>query len=188
MMEKLVSRILCISFLAAMVFMPRAHAQDLPNAYGLMTDILALEVEANAKLAEPASEGDPEAAAEAKRRADAINASVNDAQQALSNVEAALATGDAAATQAAFEALNSAFESAVNSLTGVIPEVVAEKVAENQKKRGGSGDPDNPPNIHDVPWKSEGIRSYYETLFGQFWNASAFGHGQGFGDQDATPE
>lgn len=63
-----------------------------------------------------------------------------------------------------------------------------EWVESQQNAGGGPGQPNTPPNPEDVPFAPGGIRNYYQSLFGQWWNASAFGHGRGFGDRDATPE
>lgn len=84
-------------------------------------------------------------------------------------------TGDLAATQQAVEEVK-------------VSTTDADEQGNTDNTGGKPGKPDDPPNIYDVPWKSDGIRSYYESLFKGMWDASAFGGSSGFGDREATPE
>ena len=95
------------------------------------------------------------------------------------------ANGNTEAADAAEAKLAEALLQARNALLGIFSQTVA------AAEPGDDGEKDyDPPNIYDVPWKSQGIRAYYESLFGTFEDASAFGGVKGFDylDEEATPE
>lgn len=161
-----------------------AFAVNVAEASGVMADLESLAVQAKAALANAALGGNVDAIAEANKRSAAIDAAVAAGNEALSAMELAMANGDAAAAESAEDELAAALAQAQAALSGVLPETAATKKPEKSK----SDKKEDFPNIYDVPWKSQGIRAYYQSLFGSFHDASSFGHGQGFGDQDATPE
>ncbi len=177
--------------LCSFVFVVQANAADLAEASAVMGEVESMSVHAKANLAEAALSGDTEAIAEAKRRSDAIDAAVASARNAFAELEMNINSGDADAADTAEDELAAALVQVKDALMGAIPETLVEQTQEGSSSElagGKPGNPDDPPNIHEVPWKSQGIKAYYQALFGEFWNASAFGHGRGYGDGDATPE
>lgn len=192
MNKHLFSKIGMVAGLMALVFANQANAVDMAAAAGVMADVESIAVMAKANLAQAALGGDVDAIAEASKRSDAIDAGVAAAQEAYSAMERAVANGDEDAAGSAEDDLAAAQKQVRDALTGAIPETVAtasDQWKESQANTGGGpGNAYDPPNIHDVPWKSQGLRAYYQSLFGTFHDASGFGHGRGFGDRDATPE
>ncbi len=182
----------CTLALAGVVMLAgRAYAADLAEAAGVMSEVESMSVSAKAALAKAAVEGDTEAIAEAKKRSDAIDAAVASARDAFARLELGVKEENPDATATAEDDLAAALVLVRDALMGAIPEdMVAEAAGDESGKIAGGkpGDPYDPPNVHEVPWKSQGIKAYYQSLFGEWWNASAFGHGTGFGDGDATPE
>lgn len=180
-----------LASVCAVFFVGQANAVDLAEAAGVMAEVESMSVAAKASLASAALDGDAEAVAEAKKRSDAIDTAVASARDAYSQLEISVNSGDTDAAETAGDDLANALQQVRDALMGAIPEELlaqAEEAQSKQKAGGKPGDPNNPPNLHEVPWKSQGIKAYYEGLFGHFWNAQAFGHGQGFGDRDATPQ
>ena len=192
MNKHLFSKVGLVAGLMAMVLVNQAHAVDTAAAAGIMAEVESLAVSAKANLAEAALSGNVDAVAEAGKRSDAIDAGVAAAKEAYAAMERALANGDEDAAESAEDDLASALKQVKDALTGAIPDTVAGTTdqwkASKTNTGGGPGHANDPPNIYDVPWKSQGIRAYYQSLFGVFHNASGFGHGRGFGDRDATPE
>jgi hypothetical protein len=112
-----------------------------------------------------------------------VDKAVEAGREALAEMELAMDNGDTEAADAAEAKLAEALLQARNALLGIFPVTVA------AAEPGDDGEKDyDPPNIYDVPWKSQGIRAYYESLYGSFNDASAFGGQRGFGDRDATQE
>jgi hypothetical protein len=191
MKMNLLSKCGVLAALSMLVFASQSDAVDIAEAAGVMSEMEAMSVSAKASLASAALGGDMEAIAEAKKRSDAIDAAVAGARDAFARLESNVKNGDNDAAETAEDDLAAALVQVRDALMGAIPEdllATAEGSTTTQKSGGSPGDPDDPPNIHEVPWKSEGIKAYYQQLFGEWWNASAFGHGGGFGDGDATPE
>lgn len=189
-----ISRSVKLGFFAitcTLVFVGQSMAVDLAAAAGVMAEVESMSVHAKANLAEAALAGDTDAIMEAKKRSDAIDGAVASARAAFAKMETDIKGGEMDAAEAAEDDLAATLVQVKDALIGAIPEALAEEVeqTENAEMAGGApGNPDDPPNIYEVPWKSEGIKAYYQGLFGEFWNASAFGHGNGLGDRDATPE
>lgn len=185
------SKCCAMVLLCALVMVGQANAVDLAEAAAVMSEVESMSVSAKASLAEAALGGDAEAVAEAKKRSDAIDAAVAAARNQFAQIEMYVKNGDTDAAESAFDGMGPILVQVKDALMGAIPEELleeADNTATTEKSGGEPGNPDDPPNIHEVPWKSEGIKSYYQGLFGEWWNASAFGHGRGFGDGDATPE
>lgn len=178
-----------VASLFALGLVNQSLAVDVAAASGVMADLEGLVVAAKENLANAALSGDVDAIAEANKRSDAIDAAVAAGREALSAMEQADANGDADVAESAEDDLAAALRQAKDALSGALPEVADSQVAGKKNNgNGGPGKPGDPPNIYDVPWKSQGIRAYYQSLFGAFHDASSFGHGKGFGDRDATPE
>ncbi len=180
-----------LALLCATVFVGQSKAAGLEEAAGVMAEVESMSVSAKANLADAALGGDTEAIAEAKKRSDAIDAAVADAREAFAKLEVNTKSGDADAAETSEDDLAAALVQVKDALMGAIPESMTAQVDKNKSKKhagGKPGKPNDPPNINEVPWKSQGIKAYYQGLFGEFWNASAFGHASGFGDRDATPE
>lgn len=191
MKMNLFSKCSLLAFLCASVLVGQAGAVDLAEAAEVMSDVEAMSISAKTAVAEAALGGDTDAIAEAQKRSDAIDAAVAMARDAYADMERNIQNGDMDAAETAEDDLAAALVQVKNALMGAIPEtMVATAGNENggQRPGGPPGNPDNPPNIHEVPWKSQGIKAYYQSLFGEWFNASAFGLARGFGDGDATPE
>jgi len=192
---------------ACMVTCAQVRAADLAGASGAFAEIAALSGQAAVNLAMAALRGDVVLIAEAAKRADAVDAALVEAVDAYATLEGAAPNDDAGLPA---EALVAAQQKAYDALYGTLPDKVAESFRARRGegrggarggegrggragRGGGSREAYDPPNLEGVPWKSEGLRSFYQDLFGDFWNASAFGSGGGFGsgglgDHDATPE
>lgn len=166
-------------------------AVDVAEAASVMAEVESMSVSAKANLAKAAAAGDTDAVAEAKKRSDAIDVAVASARNAFSQLETNVQNGDMDAAETAQDELAAALVQVRDALMGAIPEtMVAEQQGEAAEEDAGEGNggPQDPPNIYEVSWKSEGIKAYSQSLFGTFWESSAFGTQRGFGDLDATPE
>ena len=173
-----------MALLCAMVFSVSTlvQAANLAEASGTLAEVAVTVAEASTQLAAAASGGDLEAIAEAQKRAAAVDAAMGDAVEAY----AALENGD----ESAAARLDEALQRATDALNGVIREESEESKHAKWKKDqenagGGPGRAYDPPNIYDVPWETDGLRSFYQGLFGNLWGSSSFGGGR---DRDATPE
>ena len=183
--------------LAVVATLVQVHAADMAGASGVLAEVSVMAVQAKAGLASAANSGDVNAISDAANRADAVDAAVGEAQSAYAAMERAAAGGDEDAAAAAADDLDAARQKAADALKGAIPEVVPKSAKEEWKESttntgGGPGSAYDPPNIYDTPWQTQGLRSLYTSLFGNFWSAS----GQSFSnfgpsperDRDATPE
>jgi hypothetical protein len=166
-----------------------SFAVNAAEATGVMADLESLVVQAKATLANAALGGDVDAIAEANKRSEAIDASVTAGREALSGMEQAITAGDADLAQSKEDDLAAALSQARDALAGILPQTAAANANKQSKSNsgGGPGEAGDPPNIYDIPWKSQGIRAYYTSLFGAFNAASSQGQ-RGFGDREATPE
>lgn len=180
-----------LSVLCAMAFVLPSKAIDLAEAAAVMAEVESMAVHAKANLASAALGGDTDAVAEAQKRSDAIDAAVAAVRTAYAQFERDFTNGDMDAAATSGDDMAGLLVQVKDALMGAVPEVAmdqSQEAGDEEMAGGAPGDPNDPPNIYEVPWKSQGIKAYYQGLFGEFWNASAFGHGQGFGDRDATPE
>ncbi len=179
--------------LVVMTALTQVHAADMAAASGVLAEVAVIAVQAKAGLASAANTGDVNAIAEASRRADAVDAALAEAQNAFAAMERAANGGDEDAAASAADDLEAARQKAGDALQGAIPEVspkIAQEIWKESKTNtgGGPGGAYEPPNIYDVPWQTQGLRSLYTSLFGSFWTASGGGSiGEG-ADTDATPE
>jgi hypothetical protein len=164
-----------------------ASAVDQAAAAGALAEMSSISVMAKANLSEAALGGNVDEIAEAVKRSDAVDASVNQATQSYADIIVAVRNGDEDAAQSAADAINASLEKALDALNGVIPEQVADAVNQwkNSKKNtgGGPGQPYDPPNMYEVPWNSAQMNAFYQSQFGNFWNA-----GCDPSDNEATPE
>lgn len=170
-----------------------ALAADLAEAAGDMAEISTLSVQAKKNLVDDALGGNIDAIAESTKRSDAVDAAVAQGQEAQSEIVKAVQGGDNDAADSAADDLKSAVQKARDALDGVIPEPSATSKHAAWKKSqentgGGPGRAYDPPNIYNDPSMSQGLQSFYQGLFGNFWGSSAFGDSRGFGERDATPE
>lgn len=180
-----------VAVLAAMTALVQAQAMDMAAASGTLAEIAVMAVQAKADLAVAAIGGNVDEIADATKRADAVDAAMEEAQQAyVAKGAAANEADDAAST----ESIEAARQKADDALNGAVPESAPENShdvwKESQKNTGGGpGRAYDPPNIYDVPWQSQGLRSLYSSMFsvGNSANGSS-GSGNSFGDSDATPE
>jgi len=170
-----------------------AQAADMAVASGILADVSVMDVQAKAGLADAANSGDVAAIAEASKRADAVDAAMADAQAAYAALERAVAGDDADAAASASDDLEAARQRASDALGGAIPDATPKSAQEVWKESqtntgGGPGRAYDPPNIYDVPWQTQGMRSLYTSLFGSFWTTSSRGGSLDDGGGDATPE
>ena len=166
----------------AMTSFVQVKAADTAAANVALAEIASMAGQAQADLASAANSGDLNAVAEATQRADALSAALGDAVAA---VKAMAAATDETATASAKAALASATQKAYEAFTG-------QKSGKTGGASGKSGKAGDPPNIHDTPWKSAGLRSVGQGMF-PISNFSGSGAGAGYGerdygDRDATPE
>lgn len=164
-------------------------AADQVAATGALAEVSTAAVIAKANLAGAAGSGDVNAIAEAKKRADAVDAAVAEAQDAYNAMERALQSGDAAAANSAEDALNSAVAKANNANNGMFSNEAPKAVV--QKKAKDSDEPveaNDPPNIYANASDTATKQAVMQGAFGNFWSTSAFGTRTGFGDREATPE
>ena len=181
------------AIVVAMTAFTQVQAVDMAAARGILAEVGVMAVQAKANLAAAASSGDINAISDAAKRADAVDAAMAEAQEAFTAAERSTAGGDEDAAAANVSDLEAARQKAEDALNGAVPEPTPmsaqQQWKESQKNTGGGpGRAFDPPNMEDVPWQSQGLRAFYQNLFGSFWNASGFGGGRGFGDRDATPE
>lgn len=169
-----------------------AKALDLAEVFTVMAQVESMAVHAKANLVAAATGKDASLTLEeAKTRSDAIDTAVAKARDIAAKIEIDFKNNDNDAAEADGDELAAALKQVADALLGAIPAQLAQQVEEKQSQElsgGRTGNPEDPPNIREVPWKSEGIKAYYQGLFGEFWNASAFGLGHGLEDRDATQE
>lgn len=174
-----------VSSIALMAVVSTVSAVDQVAAAAELANIATLSVQSKANLSEAALGGDVDAIAEATKRADAVDVSMAQAQEAYSAMERAVASGDEDAAQSAADDLKTAVENAINALSGIIPDEVISAV--NQLKAnviaGGPGRPGVPPNMYDIPWNSDQMRSFYTAQFANLWGSATTPF-----DSEATPE
>lgn len=185
-MQKVVS-VVAVAMIATLI---QVQAADMAAASGTLADVAVMAVQAKANLAVAANSGDINAVSEAMKRADAVDSALASAQEALAALDIAKTPGD---ESAATSALDSARQKAFDALNGPVPEAVQPSVHDQWKESqtntgGGPGRAYDPPNIYDVPWQTQGLRHFYQSMFGNFWSASSHGGSHSFGDRDATPE
>ncbi len=169
------------------------QAADMATASGVLANVATMSVQSKANLASAASSGDVAAIAEAAKRADAVDAAMADAQDAYAAMERAVAGGDTDAAASASDDLEAAQQRASDALNGAIPDAEPKSAQEAWKESqtntgGGPNKAYDPPNIYNVPWQTQGLRSLYTSLFGSFWTASSQGGSLDDGGGDATPE
>lgn len=161
----------------------QVQAADMAAASGLLAEVDAMAVQAKTELANAAGAGDMAAIAEAAKRAAGVDAANAEAQSAYTALEKAVQDGDDAAASAAEEALSAAHQKAQDALNGNAAPATStpENPSYDQWKTSktnmgggpGLGFPGYPlPNIYDVPWQTDGLRTSYASLFGGFWSAS----------------
>lgn len=186
-MTKLAKITLSSICLIGMCYATTASAVDQAAAAADLADISAISVQAKASLAEAALSGDVDAIAEAEKRSDAIDGAAAQATAAYATLESELASGNEDAAQSAADDLKAAVENARDAIQGIISQDMANAgdKAKNSKKNsvGGPGRPYDPPNMYDIPWNSAGMRAFYQSNFGNFWQA-----GVSPTDKEATPE
>lgn len=174
---------------AALLTVSNAVAVDQAAATGALAEISVASVVAKANLANAAGSGDVAALAEAKKRSDAVDAAVAQGQEAYSEMERALESGDTDAADSAAEALGSALSTANNALAGNFSnEAPVPASRQAPKLAGGPGEPGDAPNIYANPSATAAEAGVAQAVFGNFWNTSAFGTRTGLGDREATPE
>jgi hypothetical protein len=174
----------------------QSFAVDVAEASGVMADLESLAVQAQKIITDGALAKDPDAIVEANKRSAAIDAAVADGRVSLAAMEQAIANGNTDLAESAEDDLAEALRQARDAFAGVLLETAT--VSANEESEDDSDDGSLQPNINDVPWKSQGIRAYYDSLFRSFDDASAYGRTKGLGDRDfadidkgdfdATPE
>ena len=184
-----------IAALVAVATVAQVRAADMAAASGVLANVSAMAVQAKAGLASAAESGNVEAVAEATKRANAVDAAVADAQKAYAAMERAVSGGDPDTAASAFDDLQAAEKRASDALNGGEAPDAAPKASKNDWKEstsntgGGPTEAYSAPNIYNVPWRSEGLRSLYDSLFGTFWASTvSMGGSMDAGEGDATPQ
>lgn len=165
-------------------FATHSFAANVAEATVVMGELESLVAQAKATLSKSSLDG-ADAVGDPLAQADEVDKAVDAGRQALADMEQAVADGDTEAADAAEAKLAEALLQARNALLGIFPEaaVAAADTGDDEEKSYAS------PNIYDDPWESQGIRAYYESLFGVFDDASSFGQkGYRGSDQDATEQ
>lgn len=190
--NQILKRIGLVALLVAMTAFGRAQAADMAAASGTLADIAVMATQAKANLALAAIGGDVNEIADAAKRADAVDAAMDAGQKAYAAKEAATNEDDDAA---ATEALDAAHQKADNALNGAVPEATPSSAHDVWKESqtntgGGPSSAYDPPNIYDVPWQSQGLRSLYSSMFSIVYssNGGSSADVNDYGDRDATPE
>jgi hypothetical protein len=160
----------------------QSFAVDVAEASGVMADLESLAVQAQKIITDGALAKDPDAIVEANKRSAAIDAAVADGRVSLAAMEQAVANGNTDLAESAEDDLAAALRQARDAFSGVLLETAT--VSANEESEDDSDDGSLQPNINDVPWKSQGIRAYYDSLFRSFDDASAYGRTKGLGDRD----
>lgn len=178
-----------VAVLAVMTALSQAQAADMAAASGMLAEISVMAVQAQANLAAAASVGDLNAIADAAGRADAVDAAMKEAQQAYAALENA---ADEAAATAASASLNAAHQKATDALNGVVVDKSSQEEWKDSTTNtgGGPGDAYDTPNIYEVPWQSDGLKSVSTAMFNSV-NSSSGGssaNSNSYGDGDATPQ
>ena len=183
MKKRQFNKISLITCVAALFASTGALAADLAKANTLVADIGVKVTQANTELAAAAASTDSTLSqvADAQKCADVVGQAMSEATSAYADLEAGNADAEgrlAAAYKKAADALNGVYSQSI--LSEHDQWVLAQKGA-----GGGPGRAFDPPNIYDVPWETQSLRSFYQGLFGNLWGSSTFGGGR---DRDATPE
>ena len=156
-----------------------SFAANVAEATAVMGELESVVVEAKANLAKASLDG-ADAVGDPLAQSAEVDKAVEAGREALAEMEQATANGDTEAADAAEAKLAEALLQARNALLGIFPVTVA------AAEPGDDGEKDyNSPNIYDDPWESQGIRTYYQSLFDTFQDSSSFGQK---GERDATPE
>jgi len=151
---------------------------DMVGSTATLAEIATMSGQAKLNLAIAAIGGDVNGIAEAAKRADAVDAALAEAQEAVAEQERSLAAGDEDNAAAAEQAAGMARQKAYDALYGAVPEgnpgsKHAQWKESQENTGGGPGRPFDPPQFEDTP------RKHFKKLFGQ---------GRGLGDRPATPE
>ena len=178
---------LAMACIIALGFAHQSYAVDAAEAASVMADLQTLAIEAKENLAKAALEG-VITVEEAMKQSEAIDAAVEAGKQAQLAMEEAIENKDDDAAEAAEDDLAAALSQAKAVMAGVLTAAVGTTEGEQTDDGEQPDDEGAPPNIYDQPWKTDGIRAYYESLFGAFQDASAFGDEQAFGNQNTTPD
>lgn len=163
------------------------QAADMVAANTTLSGINALVAQANANVATAAIGGDTDAISEMIARAYAVDVAYAKAKAATQQLAVAADEASEAAAQAA---LNAAYQDANAAMTGPAPEAPAaedyQQWLESKMNSAGAVDANDAPNIQDPIWETQGLRQFYQSMFGDFWSTT--GGDLRFGDRDATPE
>ena len=196
-MKAMQFKYIVVACLLALTVSSQSFAVDDAEAAGVMTDLESLVTEAQRIISAEASNLDLAATDEAIPRSVAIDKEVEAGREALAAMEEAVLNGDNAAAEAAEDDLAAALRRARDLLAGGLPAPAAtsDEQSQDDSVAGPVSDWDAP-NIYDVPWRTQGIRAYYDSLFASFQDSESFGKTAGAGgiedfdpdDNDATPE
>jgi hypothetical protein len=177
-----------LTCVATLLIAGQALAADLAAASGVLADVAVISTQASADLAVATGRG-VDAITEAQKRAAGVDAAMGDAQDAYTAMERAVAGGDEDAATAAKEDLDAAHQAAQDALGGAAPDAVPQSKHDQWKESqtntgGGPAKAYDPPNIYDIPSQTQGLRQFYQSLFGHFWSSSSFGSGNEYHEHD----
>jgi hypothetical protein len=171
-----------------------ASAVDRAEITGDVAKLHEISVSGLKNVSDSALGGDPGAIQENMTRSHAIDAAVAAGMGEHQKYENALSAGDEDAAAAHADNVKTQVQKAEDALSGALPEDTKQMTSHEQWKESktntgsGPGRAYDPPNIYDVPWESQGVRSFYQSLWGNFWASSGGGGARRPGDRDATPE
>lgn len=178
-----------VIFLVSIGMGAQSYAVDAATEAGKLVEIYTTAVKSQANCAFASLSGGVSASMEANKQAEAVDNLIAVANNAYMEFERALASGDQAAAASASNQLSAALQQAKQAQQGITTMPKPSPVNQARKNTGGGpGKAGDMPNPYDVPWKSDHIRQLYQSLFGNFLEASSFGGTLGFGDREATPQ
>ncbi len=168
----------------------QSKAVDLAGDSVVMEAVESMVASVKARLVDAALNGDADTVLEIQKREAAVDSAVTAARNAFAKVELHVRNGDVDAADTAEEELVAAWYKVRDALMGAVSELAVDGDSNDESDSapggGGPGSPDDPPNPHEKPWGPPA--DILGELFGDFWDASAFGHGQGLDEFEATPE
>ena len=185
MKRNLLNIVGCTAFIATVFIASLSGAAvDLAENAAKLADIGTISTLAQSAVAQAAVLGDVTILAETTTRAATIDAALKSAQDAYVACELALENGDEEGAADAVKDLDAALAEAKGALLSAVANVAPKKESVAGES-GGPGEAGDPPNIYEELWQTDSMRSFYQSLFGMAWSASAQG-GTSFAERDAT--
>ena len=128
--------VVAVAMVATLV---QVQAADMAAANGTLANVAVMAVQAKANLASAANGGNIDAVSEAMKRADAVDAALTSAKEALAALDVAQNAND---ESAAMKALDAAQQRALAALNGPVPAPTQQSAKDqwkNSQKNTGGG-------------------------------------------------